>query len=194
VLPDHGDRRPSASLFKDPLTGVWKYHDWHRASPLGREWWTLADVRASQSAGREITLPPPSASRWYRRLFWEAGVIKIPARAPAPLLSSARPVLRRVADGFALLLALRDVRDPGEPAPFTRDFAAVWCGVTPQQARDAIAELRRLDVLRVVETYRQGARMTPLYELGPGRRRPRPAKIREHADTTGAADATRRGR
>ncbi|HEY5197779.1 MAG TPA: bifunctional DNA primase/polymerase [Solirubrobacteraceae bacterium] len=168
VLPGHHDEHPSASLFRDPRTGVWKYHDWHRASQSGREWWTLAEVFASQVARREVRLNPPSASRWYRRLFWQAGLIDIPAPASPPLPSSAPRVLRCVAEGFALLLVLRDVRDPGEPSPYSRAFAADWCGVREKQARVAIAELRRLDVLLIADVYRRGGVVTPLYEMGPG--------------------------
>lgn len=168
VLPGHPDRRPSASLWRDPLTAVFKYRDWHCAD--GDEWWSLAEVFASRCAGRPVRLSGPSASRWYTRLWFEAGLITLTPPPMPRMPASASPAARRVTNGFALLLAVRALRDPaGEPAPFTRKFAAAWCGLTVAQAREGIAELVRQDVLRVEDWH---GRMK-LYGVGAGAAGPR---------------------
>jgi len=157
VLPGHGpDRNPSAALHRG-RDGVWRYKDFHRPSDPGTL--TLAEVRASREAGRIIGLKAPSQSRWYQRLFYEAGFL--PAR-PAPLHvpPGLSPTAHRLADGFALLLALRALRDDG-PAPYTRSFAGPWCGTGEDRAGEGIAELVREGVL--VEARRHGR--TRLYRL-----------------------------
>jgi len=119
VLPGHGpDRHYSAALHRGP-DGIWRYMDFHRPSDPASL--TLAEVRASRAAGQVVCLRAPSQSRWYRRLFYEAGVLPAqpqPIELPPGLSSEAL----RLADGFALLLAVRELSDGG-PAPYTRSFA-----------------------------------------------------------------------
>lgn len=182
VLPGHRDARPSASLYRDPRTGVWRYRDWH-ALESRREWWSLAEVYASVTAA-PIRLRAPSASRWYDRLFWRAGVLHAPPPPVVPLPARSAPILHRVAVGFAELLTLRAVRDPGEPVVYTRTFAAPWCGVGVDQAKRAIAELRRLDVLRKVGETQEGNPRFFLYELGTGPRRRRHPTLADGARRT----------
>jgi hypothetical protein len=66
------------------------------------------------------------------------------------------------------LQACRWLREPpGSPAPFSRDFAAAWCGVTPWQARESIDWLRSRSFLRVVDRIEVGGRRQAyLYRLG----------------------------
>jgi hypothetical protein len=117
--------------------------DFHRPSDPASL--TLAEVRASRAAGQVVCLRAPSQSRWYRRLFYEAGVLPAqpqPIELPPGLSSEAL----RLADGFALLLAVRELSDGG-PAPYTRSFAGSWCGMGERQAGEGIAELIRAGVL-----------------------------------------------
>jgi len=143
VLPGHGpDRHYSAALHRGP-DGIWRYRDFHHHADPGTL--TLAEVRASREAGRVLQLAAPSQSRWYRRLFYEAGVLSahpVPLELPPGLSAPAR----RLADGFALLIALRELRDGG-PAPYTRAFAGPWCGIGERQAGEGIVELLRAGVL-----------------------------------------------
>ena len=143
VLPGHGpDRHPSAALHRGP-DGIWRYKDFHRPSDPASL--TLAEVLASRKAGRVMQLSAPSQARWYRRLFYEAGILAAhPARLELPPGLSA--VARRLADGFTLLLALRELSDGG-PAPYSRSFAGPWCGVGERRAGEGIAELVRAGVL-----------------------------------------------
>jgi len=143
VLPGHGpDRHPSAALHRGP-DGIWRYQDFHRPSDPASL--TLAEVRASRGAGRVVRLAGPSQSRWYRRLFHEAGVLPAKVdRLELPRGLSAHA--RRLARGFSLLLALRELGDGG-PAPYTRAFAGPWCGMGERQAGEGIAELLLAGVL-----------------------------------------------
>lgn len=150
ILPEHGpDLHPSAALVRGG-DGVWRYFDHHRkADPPTL---TLAEVRASLGAGRVVRLPAPSQARWYLRLFYEAGLVRVDVGQldlPAGLSLAAE----RVADGYMLLRALRGLRDEG-PAPYTREFAAAWCGIGERQAGEGIRDLLRAGVLQ--RTERQG--------------------------------------
>jgi hypothetical protein len=113
-----------------------------------------------------VTLRRPSQSRWWDRLWWEVGLLHL-ALAPAPVETGAPRSVRLVADGFALLVAIRAMREPGElGVPFTAPFASAWCGVATETAREAIAELGERDVIRRVG---RAGRMN-LYALGDGSR------------------------
>ena len=151
VLPGHQpDRHPSAALHRGP-DGIWRYKDFHR--PCDPDTLTLAEVCASRAAGRVTQLRGPSQARWYRRLFYEAGVLPAPLR-PLELPPGLSGEARRLAHGFALLLALRELADGG-PTPYTRSFAGPWCGMGERQAGEGITELRRAGVL--VKAAQQGA-------------------------------------
>jgi bifunctional DNA primase/polymerase-like protein len=165
VIPGHNDRRPSASIFPG-RDGVFRYRDWH--APDGREWWSLAEVRAAQISGRLAPLSKPSAARWYRRLFAEAGLIDLAEVSLPPLPVGSALHVERVRAGFELLLRLRDGQDPGEPMPFTRRFAVAWCGVSEDHARNGIAELKRLSVIEKTGEHLVGGRAMHLYRPGAG--------------------------
>jgi hypothetical protein len=157
VLPGHGpDRHPSASLVRGG-DGVWRYFDWHHK--LSDPVLTLAEVHCAVVSRAVRRLPAPSQAQWYRRLFYDAGMLAVSIEPPSLRGDSAEA--HGVAKGFALLLALRDLRDGG-PAPFTWDFAAAWCGMGRRQAGDGIRQLVRGGVL-VEAGYHRGAK---LYELG----------------------------
>lgn len=149
VLPGHGpDRHPSAATHRGP-DGIWRYMDFHR--PSDPHSLTLAEVRASRSAGRIVRLAGPSQARWYRRLFHEAGVL--PAHPKLPELpAELSPGASQLAKGFALLLALRELDDNG-PAPYTRRFASAWCGMGERQAGEGLKELVGAGVLVKAEEH-----------------------------------------
>jgi hypothetical protein len=170
VLPGHQERHPSASLHRDPETGVWLYRDWHCRGP---EWLTLAEVRGALGYGRVNKLPSTEQARWYLRIASDAGLIKpVPVDLPE-LPSGAGDATAAAREGFALLLGLRWHAEPGEPAPFGREFAAAWCPdlVSEWHARKAIEELLRLGTIEKVDEHRKGLRSYNLYLPGRGRRR-----------------------
>lgn len=166
VLPGHHERRPSASLYRDPRTGEYRYRDWHNARHGTPAWLTLPQVYAAQVCGRIVHLPAPTTARWYMRMAIEAELVEAPTVELAPLPPNASSVLEKVADGFRLVLQSRQLREDG-PAPFTRTFAETWCGVGERQAGEAIVELLRLSVM---EKDRMEGRMS-LFKPGLGRAR-----------------------
>ena len=166
VLPGPADHNPSASLFR-MRDGIWRYSDWR--CPGGRKWFTLAEVRAAQVAGR--ILPPldsPSMAMWYRRLFHEAGVRSLAHVEVPSLPPGASENAYRVRRGFELLLGIREASEPGAGTPFTRRFAAVWCGLSERRARAGIAELERHRVIAKVGETRVPGQPRPVHLYRPG--------------------------
>lgn len=170
ILPGHTDHKPSASIYRDPRTGVYRYRDWHAHD--GREWLPLSWVRAARGYWEVRPLKGPEASRWYLRLAHEAGLLEpMPVVLP-PLPAGVAPSTRRVSGGFRLLLGLRWLREPGTPAPFTRRFAAAWSEVGERAAGEAITELVALGIIEKVDEHQAGARTIRLYLPGAGRPTP----------------------
>ena len=100
-----------------------------------------------------------------------AGVLRepLPVSLP-PLPARASESMRRVSEGFRLLLSV----EGAESAPFSRRFAAKWCGpgLGEMRAGRAIDRLRAADVLRVDrwEPLYGRANRTPFFKLGEGAR------------------------
>ena len=127
ILPRHDEQRPSASLHWDPKTGVLKYRDRHKRS--GHEWLSLPEVRAALAHGKVVRLRRPSQAAWQLRLLVEAGMLA-PADVPAGILpASTPPAIRKVFDGFLLLLGCKWLHTPAVPTVFSWRFAMGWCGV-----------------------------------------------------------------
>lgn len=170
ILPGHTDRRASASIYPHPHTGVYLYRDWHARE--GFSWLPLSWVRAAKGYGRVRRLKPPESSRWYLRLFHEAGVLE-PILVDLPRLpANTRDSVVKVAEGFRLLLGLRWLREPATSAPFTRSFAAAWCQLGERAAGEAITDLRALGIIQKVDEYREGRKTMSLFMPGDGRTRP----------------------
>jgi hypothetical protein len=109
------------------------YEVWKRATDAG--------VRC------EGKLPKPQFVTWLYRLAVEDGYLR-----PAPVDTAALPencdaVTKSVWRGFVFLFACRWLHTPGEPAPFTREFAAPWCNVGEGQARTSIVALKRMEFM-----------------------------------------------
>jgi hypothetical protein len=140
VLPGHADL---ARLH--PAGGRWRY----RCENDDRSW-GLAEIRAFQGYRETRAISRTQSARWRERLEYEAGLL---ARGPIPagLPASAPAALRKVADGWALLVGLRDPpKWRNEPFVFARPFVMAWCGVTDEQARRAVRQLEDLRILRRV--------------------------------------------
>ncbi len=145
VLPGHSEKHPSTTIQIDKNANL-VYHDWHQRD--GKEWFTLPEVYASQLNGRCVELSGPSQRKWWDRMRYDAGILKLRG---FPLTLFQDPVVRRVANGFLLLLALREASEPGQiGAPYTREFAKNWCGVSEWSARKALTELQRIGFLKTV--------------------------------------------
>lgn len=164
-IPGHEERHPSASLFR-MRDGRVMLRDWHRRG--SRDWVPLPDVFASQLHGEEVKLTAGERRSWLARLELEMGVREpLPVQLP-PLPRDATETMGKVAEGFRLLLAV----EGAESAPYTRRFAARWCGVSPWRAGQAIDRLLACGVLRVDRWERLYGREkgTPFFRLGEGSR------------------------
>lgn len=146
-MPRHGDRHPSATISRGS-DGVFRVRCW--AGCVGEKTLTLADIAASRGAGDLRRLDAPSQLRWYRRLEVEAGLIAADRPRLPPLPDDAIEAVRRVYDGFRLLVAVRRSLGDDGPTPFTSEFAAAWCGLSPKQAKTALSKLSALDRIRPV--------------------------------------------
>jgi hypothetical protein len=144
----HEERNASACLTEAPETGVWLYHDFHASARGGREWLTLAQVRA-QLSRRGPKLGGPEHATWKLVLLDEAGLLPVRPVAAAPLPDGVDGVLAHVYERFLYLLGCRWNHEYGAPAPFERKFAAAFSGLSERAARFAIDELRRLEHLVV---------------------------------------------
>ena len=150
VLPGHTDRHPSASLFRRS-DGLIAYHDWHGA--CGQEWLDLAEVRASLAYGSTVKLRGPEKATWHLRLIVEAGFATPACVELSPLPNGASNAVRRVYDGFKLLLGCKWLYDYGAPTAFSWRFAAAWCGLSERHTGGAITDLLRLGIIQVVSRY-----------------------------------------
>jgi hypothetical protein len=140
ALPGHEDRRPSAGFFRGAGDGVWRYRCHACDVTL-----SLAELYATRLNGRLVRLNAPSRSRWYDRLWHEAGLLELP---PFDVrLPEASDLAVLLAAGYVLLAKLRGARDPGEDGiPYGRRFVMPWCAVTEWQAQEGLRELRSDDV------------------------------------------------
>jgi hypothetical protein len=150
----HADERPSAALWRARRDAPVLYHDFHAHRWGGPAWLPLSRVRA-HVAGRRGYLGKPELAIWRLRLAAEVGAIE-PVRFEAPSVGAE---LESLWTGFLYLLGCRWHVSPGEPAPFTRRFAASWCGVSDWQARDGLAELHRIGLFRLAGRDRRGTRL-----------------------------------
>ena len=117
---------------------------------------TLAAVRATLAYAPLGLVDPGSVSAprkwesqyWYRRLFWEAGVIEPVDVAMPEVPARARELVKTAAREFRLLVGLRWITHPGNPTLFGRKFAAACSGLSEDAARQAITDLVRLGIIR----------------------------------------------
>jgi hypothetical protein len=141
-----------------------RYQTLYQGAP--RPWLSLAEVHASQTAGRlVICRNAASHARWWLRLRHAAGLVEaaLPTLTLPPRLSLAA---LRLARGFALALALSETQHPGEPISYSRRFAMDWCGLPERATAEGLRELRAAGVL--IEAGRldtPGRQPTSLYLL-----------------------------
>lgn len=118
-------------------------------------------VARAARAGYEVEVPvggrPPAALfAWKARMAVEEWLAEPAAVEAAELPVSVEALTRRVWDGFVFLLACKRLWSTESSTTFGRNFAGPWCGVTPRQARDRIAALRRMGYM--VDTGRRSHR------------------------------------
>jgi hypothetical protein len=111
----------------------------------------VARVRALL-ARRDGRLSATELATWKLRAVVEAGLQPPVDVGAAPLMHAVLELvgrnadnLRRVWDGFVLLLECRWITHPGQPVTFTRDFAGPWCDTSPDQRARRSASFARSD-------------------------------------------------
>lgn len=139
VIPGHDH---DARLHWNPNSRRWQYRCEEPGHVFG-----LADVRASIGYQAPKWLSGVEAARWRERLDHEAGLLEVrpvPFTIPGDLSAAGLAV----ADGWRLLVGLRDERFGTDPFVFARRFVMAWCGVNDHEAREGVSELvsRRLMV------------------------------------------------
>ena len=109
-------------------------------------------------AGRFVWLTPTeedsrtygavSLAVWGVRLLVDAGIVK-PAAVDLPPCPKLRKSVQQYYAGMKRLFEVRwaFAEHSGNPIAMGRDFMADWCGLTKQQARDAIIDLLKADVI-----------------------------------------------
>ena len=130
VLPGHTDRHPSAALYKPPGK-PFVLHDFH-ATTQDMEWWLLPDVLAAVRTGDARKLSSGERAVWLLRGLAELGRVTLPTIVAPPLPDDAPGSARKLYGGLSLLLAVRELYEPGQAergCPFSWSFAAGWCGI-----------------------------------------------------------------
>jgi hypothetical protein len=177
VIPGHelGKRRADASI--DPKS--FEYVCWHDRKPEYKHAPSrqLAEVFASQRAGKAVRLRGGTLGRWGDRLLYQAGLLDlggreghdvrviVPHGREEPLKASAIKVL----DGFLLAYALGTLHHENG-VMFSVEFAIPWCGVSKSSVERALSALRKRDLIRKVGEQQKGL-TTNLYTPGDGTRR-----------------------
>ncbi len=167
ILPGHDERRPSANLYR-MYDGEWLYACWHWAGRENREYGKdmedmegrtgpaadaerekvenvrrcyylpLAEVYHAWKTGILRKLSRPELATWLLRLLVEIKYLP-PARVNMPPLpEEAGLMIRRIYDGFRLLLECKWLYEEGAPTTFSWRFASEWCGVPQTSCGRAI--------------------------------------------------------
>jgi hypothetical protein len=141
------------------------YHDWHAAS--GEEWYGLADVYAAQHTGKVEKLEPAQLLVWTARLLIQTGFLKPAPVDMPPLPAGAGPAVRKVYDGFKLLLACKWlIHGKGAPTAFSWRFAAAWCGLSERHAGGAMRGLLQGGCVQATGSMHCGGRSLLLFAPG----------------------------
>lgn len=163
VIPNHSDEKPSASLYREP-NGTIVYRDWHG----GRQFYTLAEIRAMQAYGKEIELRAPEIATWKLRLLVETGCLQpVTVQAPElPDILEKKRTVKQVYKGFKFLLGCKWIYTPNVPTAFSYRFATAWCGVSDKTVRAAMKQLEAWGLIKREGKAGKGAMEVTLYNAG----------------------------
>jgi hypothetical protein len=152
-LPGHRERDPSA-MWGRTETGYYIYKDFHARS--GKTVYTVPEVFAALYSGVVETLPSPSRMAWRLRLMVEEGWLHPEPVRMRALPDDASDLLRRYCEGFRLLVACRSCHPQtvAPSAPFSKAFAACWCGIPKGSVWATHQEAIRQDLLVFAGIYK----------------------------------------
>jgi hypothetical protein len=126
------------------------------------------DVYMTRTIGVPGRREKPTYVRWKFRLAIKVGAIRAP-EVELPLLPNPTPYATAVYEGLREFVTVRRVTDTIDTAfPFTRRFAADWCGLTKEQANAGIRSVMRAGILVKVGTTPVGGHQANLYVIGTG--------------------------
>jgi len=165
-LPGHGERRPSAALFRTE-GGEIIFHDFHNREQLDKPTFTLAEVyRAIHTracscvecrnyqkiSGGRFKLTAGEQALWLVKALVETGFLRsLPILAPR-LPEGTPDSIRDVYKGFLEVLELHRIYNPDDMgAPYSYRFAHRWTGRGMRQCKQAIKWLVANGYMRIVK-------------------------------------------
>lgn len=146
------------------LTHVYMAQRYKSLGPISRE------IRETQTEAVRLSKQTGKSEFvvWALRLLYEAGLVT-PVEIPAPELpDGTSKALRRTWEGFLLLLGLRWLHTPEEPAPFSFHFAETWIGATRKTISKHVAQLMAMGYLDRVDEVKPKGIGSPIGVFLPG--------------------------
>ena len=158
------DRHPSGGFYINPNDGRVRFRCFHEAKS-----WALAELYARIFCGvwPTVTLSKAQLALFDTRMQIACRVIERPTVPYIPLPDDAPELEQYLYAGYLDAVACKWVRHPGEPIPFSRGFARVWCPV-PVQVSDRALDtswhhLCDAGIVLSMETINLGGRDTKRY-------------------------------
>ncbi|WP_158211776.1 bifunctional DNA primase/polymerase [Alkalihalobacterium alkalinitrilicum] len=169
IIPGHDDSKPSASIYKGD-NGVFVYRDWHGG--FNEQVLMLPEAYASIHYKKVVTMNTrgelgekhigkPEFATWSIRMLVDLQMID-PYPVKAKILpNNEKETVKKVYEGFKLLLGCKWLYTPNEPTPFSWRFARAWCGVSERKCGEAIRYLLAKGYIEIVgETSGRGRKMS----------------------------------
>ncbi|MBI4852244.1 MAG: bifunctional DNA primase/polymerase [Acidobacteria bacterium] len=149
VLPHHQEKRPSASVYRAD-NKQFVYRDFHSAKHQCKPAMLLVEVYAAQAYGEVRQLNKPELAVWHLRLLVEAKLLQPVEISSYKLSENSRPLVKKLYEGFLLLLGCKWLYSPNSPTTFSHRFAAAWCGISECNVGEAMAELLKIKAIKKV--------------------------------------------
>lgn len=155
-------RGADAHFFRDDGpsgTGNWKVACSCPEAGRSNRFHSLAEMHAYLLGAKQ---KPGKLERvvFYRRLWRDAGVIELNPWPLPPLTEDASADLRRLREGFALLLTIRRLDDPKVAVAMTGRFGQLWTGVSEELIKPLRNDLAKRGILNKDGTTRGSSRTT----------------------------------
>jgi hypothetical protein len=171
VVPPYDKNKSGGLILAE--TGDILFRDFSGA--CGNKHVPLQVLYARLIAGRFVRLTPTEKDDkaygkvtfvvWAVRLLVDAGIVK-PAIVLLPPCPKLRNSVKQYYAGVELLYQVRWAYQPhyGNPFAMGRVFMSAWCGLTEQQAKDAIKDLLKAGVIHTAGQHGRSRLFAPGYE------------------------------
>lgn len=150
VIPGHEHK---AELHRDK-NGRIVYRDGGGDTSEKKRWLTLPEVYYAQKTGRVKKFRGPAHVTWFIRLAIEIGFVVPPDVKLPPLPPGASELMSKAYTGVNLLFQAKWYYEINRPSAISRRFLSDWCGFSEDEARVAIAELLKYEILREAGVYK----------------------------------------